>query len=480
MKDTSPDKPSRKTFDTRLQRMIDRIRSDIWSGVYGPGDFLPAEKSLTEQFELSNKSVRKGLESLVAEGLIVKIDRVGSRVTDHVPGGATITLGYTHSIERDIALSALLDDFQSLHPYVRVKTLEIKSVSSYIATATEYMDNGLVDVFTLNNQDFQNIVDSGERLRLDRLPPDPGLYRFAQAAFECEGELHARPLVFSPIILAYNRAHFRESGVPEPDGSWTWEDAVRHAAQLTKPGIRHGLYFYLLSDNRWPAFLLQSGERFRPEPDGRLRLAGSRLLDSVRLCRSLIANRDIFPNYLSENSDDVNELFMQGKVSMIMTNYMTINDFKNTDLDYDISPLPYLYEPRSLMNVIGAAVSAKSRHPEAARQLADYFASPRAQKLIRERTLSLPAHKETAELPGYGEDGMNRPSRYSLFREIMASYRLHRELGLTTSSFSAFRQLLKKYCSGLIDEEELCRQASALPFPSDPSALSGSPSTGGR
>ncbi|MEF3304403.1 extracellular solute-binding protein [Paenibacillus sp. GYB003] len=464
MNDATFDKPSRKSFDARLKRMVDRLRSQIWNGEYNPGDFLPSEKALTEQFGLSNKSVRKGLETLVREGLIVKIDRVGSRVTEGAPGGsATITLGYTHSIERDIALSALLDDFRLAHPSIRVKTLEIRSVSNYMAAVKEYSDNGLLDVFTLNNMDFQIALDEGDRLRLERFPPDPRTYRFAQDAFVSDGELHARPLVFSPIILAYNRAHFREEGVPEPDSSWTWDEAIRHAAALTKPGTRHGLYFYLLSDNRWPAFLLQSGERFETDADGRLRLAGSRLLESVRLCRRIVADRTVFPSYLSENSDDVNELFQQGKVSMIMTNYMTINDFKHSDLEYDISPLPYMYEPRSLMNVIGVAVSSKTKHPEAARQLADYLASPRAQRIIRERTLSLPAHKETAEMPSDPSEGMNRPSRYFLFREIMASYRLHRELNLSPSAFAAFRQLLKKYGSGLIDEDELCRQTAQLP-----------------
>jgi multiple sugar transport system substrate-binding protein len=462
MKDT--DKPSRKSFDARLKRMVDMLRADIRNGTYTPGDYLPSEKALTEQFQLSNKSVRKGLETLIGEGLIVKLDRVGSRVTDSAPGASiTLTLGYTSSIERDIALSALLDDFHALHPSIRVKPLQVKSVSNYLSAVKEYMDNGLVDVFTLNNLDYQSVLDKGDLKRLQRLDTDPQLYRFAQEAFLYEGEPYARPLVFSPIILGYNRAHFRNSGVPEPDGSWTWEDAIRHAAALTEPGQRHGLYFYLLSDNRWPAFLLQSGDRFEANAGSDFRLADSRLLASIRLCKRIISDPGIFPNYMSENSDDVNELFKQGKVSMIMTNYMTINDFKDTDLEYDISPLPFMYEPRALLNVIGVAVSASSKQLDAARLLADYLASARAQRIVRERTLSLPAHKETAEGPSDPDDGMNRPSRYYLFREIMASYRLHRELNLNSSAFNGLRRLLKKYWSGLIDEEELCRQASTLP-----------------
>src|SRR5690606_14286086 len=101
----------------------------------------------------------------------------------------------------------------------------------------------------------------------------------------------AKPLIFSPIILAYNRDHFIEADVPEPDGSWTWADTLQHASELTVPEKRHGIYFYLLSDNRWPAFLLQSGFIYGKDDctvDGPAR---TRLLESIRLCKHIIHNR---------------------------------------------------------------------------------------------------------------------------------------------------------------------------------------------
>lgn len=63
---------SRKTFKSRLNFMVKRLRADILSGVYRQGEFLPSEKELVSQFQLSNKSVRKGLEQLIAEQLIVR------------------------------------------------------------------------------------------------------------------------------------------------------------------------------------------------------------------------------------------------------------------------------------------------------------------------------------------------------------------------------------------------------------------------
>lgn len=458
-------KTSRTTFHTRLNEMVKQLRDQIRGGDYRPGDYLPSETSLVKQYKLSNKSVRKGLEQLIRDGLVVKINRIGSQVTELAADtGTMVTLifGCHSSIERDIHLSVLLDDFHNLHPSIRVRTVRLVS-GDYRGTAREYLQNESLDLFTINNMDFMFSVDNDSTQLLEPLDPDPGCYGFANDVFLSGEKLLARPIVFSPILLAYNRDHFREAGVPEPDGSWTWDEALRHAAALTVPGKRHGLYFHLMSDNRWPAFLLQSGMRFEPDESGVVQLKGTRMMASIRLCKQIVTDSSLFPTYMSENNDDVNELFMQGKVSMIMTNYMTLNEIKHSDIDYDISPLPYLFEPRSLLNVIGVAVNKASLVKEAAKLLADYLASPRAQQIIRQRTLSLPARKQVAEAPiDPTVDAMNRPSRYFLFREIMFSYRLHRELNLPIRALPQFRQLLKKYWADLITEEELYEQAGVL------------------
>ncbi|MFD0715469.1 extracellular solute-binding protein [Paenibacillus sp. GCM10027626] len=456
-----PPKPvSRKTFRERLDHMVATLREEIRGGNYKAGEYLPAEAELVKQFQLSNKSVRKGLEQLVAEGLIVKENRIGSRVAEGAGAEVLVSLGYHPSVERDFILSALIDDFHSLNPKIRIKTSMLRS--SEHDTVRDYLENGLVDIFTINNKHFTDSIDMNTTHLLEPLAPDPGAYSFTNEAFMYEGVQFAKPLIYSPILLAYNRDHFAEAGVPEPDGSWTWREAIQHAAALTVPGKRYGLYFHLLSDNRWPAFLLQSGMRFEPDVGGEFQLAGTRLLDCIRLCKEIITTTDVFPNYMSENNKDVNELFLQGKVSMIISNYMMLNELKHSDIRYDISPLPYLFEPRSLINVIGVAVNRSGKEKEGALRVAEYFGSLRAQQLIRRHSLSLPAVKEAAEAPLSSNESLNRPSRFFLFRETMFSYRLHKELNLSRHAFATFRQLLKKYWSGLIGETELCELSRSL------------------
>lgn len=60
-----------------------RLASDLFSGVYQPGDLLPTELKLVETFGVSRASVRSGLQTLVALGIVRRQSGLGSVVTEY-------------------------------------------------------------------------------------------------------------------------------------------------------------------------------------------------------------------------------------------------------------------------------------------------------------------------------------------------------------------------------------------------------------
>ncbi|MFD0715483.1 extracellular solute-binding protein [Paenibacillus sp. GCM10027626] len=459
--------PQRKSFQERLDIFVHKLREDILNGLYPPGSFLPPEIKLAEQHQLSNKSVRKGLDTLVDEGLIVKINRVGNKVTGTgSKEKIVLTLGCSPSIERDFALQQLLADFHAQFPTIQVNTVTLSpghptAGKHFINTFKNYLENGIVDVLTLNPMYFGEFVDSNCLELLDPLSPQPEFYPFLNRAFTYQDNLYVQPIVFSPLVLCYNKEHFRKTGLPEPDSSWEWDDVVRSAEELAIPGRRHGLYFHLLSENRWPLFMLQSGMSFRAANDGEgeeCELEGTKLLDNIRRVKQLVNNRRIFPGYLVESNDDVNQLFLEDRVSIIFSSYMNMSEFKHTNIQFDVAPIPYSDCPATLMIIVGLAVNANSQNKHAANLLLRYFASRRAQQKIRELTLSIPACKPIAEQAGQDNKSLNRPPHFAMFREHLRPSRVQRDLGLSDVHFYTLRSLLKKYWSDMIDEETLCRE----------------------
>ena len=94
---------------TITQKIIDQIRTAILEGKLKPGDILPPEKELVEQFGVSKQTLRESLRALEHMGLI--------DVKKGIGGGA-------HIVEVDIEVTK-----QSLANFLYFKNLSIENLS---------------------------------------------------------------------------------------------------------------------------------------------------------------------------------------------------------------------------------------------------------------------------------------------------------------------------------------------------------------
>ncbi|WP_176706666.1 extracellular solute-binding protein [Paenibacillus hemerocallicola] len=439
-------KPSRSTFRDRMDEMIRTLRRDIESGVYVPGSFLPSEDRLAEQFDVSYKSVAKGLDQLAAEGLLVKIRRVGSKVVKK----ETVHFGFHDTMYRDVDLAALLALFHREHPHIEIRPISISQNYSS-DTIDDLMTSGRFDVMMTNHIYYQH---AREHRRLDVLEPmrlADDTYPFLRDELLVDGISYARPLVFSPVILAYNRKHFHAAGLPEPDSGWTWERLLEAAAQLSQPSGRYGFAASFLSgNNRWPAIWMQRASAPLRSSAGQRRPEAEELAASLTYCRDLMKADGVVPGFLEVSA--MQSLFAEGKLSMLMTTYFLLNGFNDKAVPYDIAPLPYISEPRTMLLWIGLSIHRKTTVPDSAREFVEFMTSPEAQAIIRRNTLSIPA---SAAAAGASEPVVHKPDRYNLYREIIPSYRSHWQYGLRYETVEAVRELLLLLYSGVIGEDEL-------------------------
>nr|WP_274381446.1 extracellular solute-binding protein [Paenibacillus mesophilus] len=430
--------------------MTATLRHEIVEGVYPPESYLPSEIVLSKRFSLSNKSLRKGLEVLEKEGYIRKIPRVGNQIVPLRPR-AVIRFGCSQTIMRDLRMEDLIDEFHLLHPHIRVEVVPYTSVIPEITVG-----GGPLDVLSANVYQFLEIGRQGLTAQLEVLPEPKDTHPFLLEPFRHEGKLLVQPLGFAPIVLCYNKAHFAESDVPEPDGSWSWDELIMHATALSNGAGRYGFGFHAMSENRWPIFMLQSGGRDEWEAPWDSDSLRRKLMKNMKICKDILHNRAMSPLYLSEDDKEITKLFVDGKLSMILTNYAQMNDFLNADLEYDVSPVPTQHDPATLLITIGACISKDSPHKEEAHRFLRFMASRHAQELIQSGTLTVPSYRPLLASPVASR--VKRPGRYSMFREIMFTFRTHKDLQFSDALRLELQYLLKEYWANLIGEEQLCDQ----------------------
>ncbi|MEF3312011.1 extracellular solute-binding protein [Paenibacillus sp. GYB004] len=441
-------KPKRTTSRSRLEEMIAVLKDDILTGKRSEGEFLPSELDLGEMYTLSKNTVRKGLDVLVSEGFIEKVPRIGARVIrKKQKTGELIRFGYYPTMNNEMELLELVERFNEANPDVQVEPVPVVYPRDYEAVQKYLREGTLLDIMTINLYNYEFIRgDSPEKSVLEPLEPRDDLYPFLNAPFQSGDRQYLLPFVFTPVVLCYNKDHFREAELAEPDSGWTWDDLSAAADKLAAGGDRLGFYFHLMSENRWPIFLLQNGVRFGRREDGSRIFSAPLVKEALEACMNIVNAH--FPYHLSEDDNDAVSLFLNGKASMIIATYSCLNALKGASFEYDIAPLPHLKELKTMLVVIGLGINKMSAHKDAAKRFADYLLSYETQLHIRKQTLNLPSVKRAAEWTGE-EEVKRRPYRFHMYREIIHTFRTYADLNISVQDMMAMRNELRYYWSKL-------------------------------
>lgn len=437
----------RSSARERTAEMVTILREEITNGARPIGSFLPSLVELSEQYQLSKNTVRKGLDLLVGEGLIETVPRIGAQVIAKQNSEMiTLRFAYYATLVNEAKIFELVEQFERLHPHIEVIPVRLPDNPKDSTAVMEDLMPSL-DLLTINLLDYGSLSDH-EQL-FEPVETRPEMYSFLNEPFIKEEVQYVQPFLFSPIILCYNKEHFREKQLPEPNSGWTWEDIKNCGRALHDTSNRYGLFFHVPSENRWPLFLLQNNFSFDAD-NPNLSLSDPEFKQSMNEYNNLIQDKTLFPPYFSENDEEVESVFLSGNVSMVIISYMRLNSFLNAPFEYDISPIPFFNQPKTMLVIIGLAVSKYSANKQAAKELMDFLTSYETQLSIRQQTLSIPAFAAAAEWNGE-EQLKNRPSRYLMYREIIPSFKTYQDMNVKVPTLFAISSELKYFWAKMND-----------------------------
>ncbi len=132
--ETRPFHPVRVTRAS--DEVVQQIKTLIFSGQFAPGDQLPSEKDLTEQFGLSRITIRDALRVLESEGLIEI--RVGAR------GGAFVAKPSTQRVSESLTTLLRLQQI-TIRELIEARLVVEPIVASLAAKRATARDIGLME-----------------------------------------------------------------------------------------------------------------------------------------------------------------------------------------------------------------------------------------------------------------------------------------------------------------------------------------------
>lgn len=294
--------------------------------------------------------------------------------------------------------------FEAEHPAIRVEMVH-KPWSEYFTwLQREWSAGRSPDVMFLNY--LPTYVPSGELEPLDAFVERDALnlddfYPALLDAFRVDGTLYGLPRDNDTKVIYYNRAHFQEAGLPEPRAGWTWDDlraAARTLSRTDANGIRYGFGFE--PDYWWMIWVWQGGGEVVDDPryPTRVLVDSPESVQSLQFLCDLIHLDDVTPPAAQLNTDDLNHLFREGRVSMIFGNHAHVPWFTEAaGLSWDVAPLPQNARRVNVAGGAGFTVSRRSQNKDAAWQLVKFLTSPKAQAILAESGVITPARRSVRE-----------------------------------------------------------------------------------
>jgi multiple sugar transport system substrate-binding protein len=295
-------------------------------------------------------------------------------------------------------------------------------VESVTANYTERLTTSIAagtppDVFLLDNPDIPTFVDRG--LVLDLAPyasragyDESDIFPQVLEIFRRGPQLFALPKGFTPLVVYFNRALFRELAIPEPPTTgWTWDEFLAAAKAATRDqdgdgrpetfGVSFPRQLY-----EWVPFVWSAGGDV-VSPDGRTTegwLDAPPTLDALAFLTSLVTTHHVTPPVQYAASDAMRVArFSLGRQGMFVSGHWQmprlISYADRGDLEIGITSVPRRpgFRLQTALYASGWAVPVNAPHRRLAVELAVFLAGETAQRMRAASRLELPVIEAVAE-----------------------------------------------------------------------------------
>ncbi len=277
---------------------------------------------------------------------------------------------------------------------------------------TDISGGANADLSIIGTRWLLDFVDQGIAAPLDEYMDDAFKARFIPAFLEpsvMDGKTYGLPVAASARAMYYNKALFEQAGIDKvPD---TWEELSEAAKKISALGediagfgmqgkeIETDVYFYY-------AFWAYGGELV--DEDGTSGLDSEAGYQAAAMYKSLIDAKATQPGVTSYNREDVQNLFKQGKVGMMITAPFLASQIKDEapDLQYGVAPIPAGPDgDRGTYGVTDSIILFEnSQNKEAAWKFLDYIFTTELRAEFTGGEGFLPVNAEEAKLPEFADN----------------------------------------------------------------------------
>lgn len=302
-------------------------------------------------------------------------------------------------------LDTIIAAFEEANPGITVEVTTAPFADYFTLLQADVVSGDAPDVFELNYENFVTYAANDTLLDISEyLSGDAPYYPRALEAFQYEGAQLALPETFSTVLLFYNADLFDQAGVEYPTAEWTWADATAAAEAIGALGDDvWGLYSPV---QFWEFYkkAAQNGEcSFFNEDMTESTINSEACAETLSTMVGFIES-GLMPSAADLSGVSDSELFLSGKVGMLVTGIWMFGAFQDAPFAWDVQIEPAINQNAHHFFANGVAVSATTAHPEAAALWSEFLTASETAATVRvESGWELPALDQPEYFEAYLE-----------------------------------------------------------------------------
>jgi multiple sugar transport system substrate-binding protein len=292
-----------------------------------------------------------GLAALAGVGPLLSACGSDSDTGGNSDGNVTITMWHGQSDEGKETIDKIVTAFQGKYPNIKVDASSggVLADSMLQKITTALSAGHYPDIAYIFGPDIANVARSPKVANLQPYVTKPEVnwddfYPAAREAVTVDGKVRGFPALVDNLCVAYNKKVFREAGVPEPTGDWTWDEFVALAKRLTNPA--KGVF-----GTGWPAvgdedcvwriypMIWDLGGDILDGSGKKIGFDNESGLKALQTIRQLGADKLVYAD-TKPGSETMYQIFNSGKMAMVATGPWELPDFVEATTEYGVVPLP--------------------------------------------------------------------------------------------------------------------------------------------
>jgi len=345
---------------------------------------IPPRESLLQIYKSGFKSQHQNI-TLVA-GHNTRVDILMEQLT-----GKVLTIWHTYSGKEEDEFNKMVGRYRANRTDLNVQ-VEFQPFAGapekFIVAATA---GNAPDVMRFQNDRLGEVASLGYLEPLDSRLDPATIQRFTPAtlaAMRIEGSVYALPATQDLLAVIYNKALFDAKGEAYPSDTWTTDDLIRIATNLTT-GTQYGFVTPQTIGFYWFPWLTGYGGRIFTVPDtspiagdADVGLNTPDAAKSVLFMQSLDKVHQLM--FSNPGEDPMLTDFLQGKAAMITTGPWNIPAIERAQVNYGIALYPTVtatgQHARPVLGVKGFGIWKLSSVKDDAFDFLKFITSPGEQK----------------------------------------------------------------------------------------------------